>query len=292
MKNAAPKPNTAELLSLDEYDHIIVSFSGGKDSLACVRLLYQWKDGGFKGEMLRDNAKTRGVYFHAQDGETMYAAPSKQGKDATRRKFPQVSGDLSVRWCSAYLKIDVTARAITNDPALKTAKILFITGERREESKDGKGRALYAEIEKHRTNTKKRTVHQWRNVIDWSEDQVWSIIQRFKINPHPCYHLGFGRCSCMSCIFADKHQWATIRTLDPKRFAMIAEYEREFECTINRDESIEERAAKGAAFEQLDTETTQRAVATTREYPASMIIVDDWKLPAGAGRATACGGPN
>src|SRR4051794_2768928 len=30
------KPNTRELLPLDQYDHLLVSFSGGKDSLALV----------------------------------------------------------------------------------------------------------------------------------------------------------------------------------------------------------------------------------------------------------------
>jgi len=35
-----PKPNTTEQLPLDQFDHILVSYSGGKDSLACLlRLL-------------------------------------------------------------------------------------------------------------------------------------------------------------------------------------------------------------------------------------------------------------
>src|SRR5262245_30439719 len=33
---AEVRPNTSELLPLDQYDRIIISFSGGKDSLACV----------------------------------------------------------------------------------------------------------------------------------------------------------------------------------------------------------------------------------------------------------------
>jgi 3'-phosphoadenosine 5'-phosphosulfate sulfotransferase (PAPS reductase)/FAD synthetase len=338
-KPAKPRPNTAKLLPLDDYDLIVVSFSGGKDSLACVldliergvdkskiqlwhqridgdefgasfmdwpitegyceavaelldiRLMYQWKHGGFRGEMLRENERTRGVYFEAQNGETMYAAPSKQGKIATRRKFPQKSIDLSVRWCSAYLKIDVAARAITNDPDLKSAKILFITGERREESKSGKGRALYPEIERHRTHTKKRTVHQWRSVIDWTEERVWDLIAKYGINPHPCYHLGFGRCSCMACIFGDRHQWASVRALDPKRFDEILGYEKEFGCTIERKQNVEEQANDGAVFEQIASETRQATVAMIRTYPKHMIVVDDWQLPAGAGRASTCGGP-
>lgn len=330
------RENTVELLGLDEYDLFIVSFSGGKDSLAIVldllergvpkskiqlwhqridgdtvdrlmdwnvteaycaavaqhlglRILFQWKDGGFEGEMLRQDATTRGVYFETQEGETKYVAPSKRGKEATRRKFPQVSADLSVRWCSSYLKIDVCTRAINNDPALKGKKICVLTGERREESAN---RARYAEVESHKSSTKSRTVHQWRSVIDWSEQQVWDIIKRWSINPHPCYHLGFGRCSCMACIFGDKNQWATVRALDPERFAMILGYEHEFGCTIKRKESVEDQANKGAAFEQVASEDEQRQLALVHAYPVDQVVVEDWQLPAGAGRAAACGGPS
>lgn len=339
VKVVEPKSNTAELLPLEEYDVIIVSFSGGKDSLACVlnlldrgvdkskiqlwhqridgsdrddslmdwpvteayclavaktlgvRIMYQWKDKGFKGEMLRENSTTTGVYFETQIGDIKYVAPSTRGKKTTRRKFPQVSIDLSVRWCSAYLKIDVCTRAINNDSDLKDKKILVITGERREESKNGKGRALYAEVDAHKSNNKRRTVHQWRSVIDWSEEQVWDIIARYKINPHPCYHLGFGRCSCMACIFGDKNQWASIRAMDPKRFATIFDYEREFDCTIQRDESVADQADRGVPFEQIAEQSTHVRRALNDVYPVDEVIVYDWKLPAGAGRATVCGGP-
>jgi len=328
------RPNTADLLDLNEYDLFIVSFSGGKDSLAMVldllergvdkakiqlwhqridgetderlmdwnvteaycetvarhlgiRLLYQWKDQGFEGEMLREDAMTKGAYFETQDGEIKYAAPSARGKKATRRKFPQVSADLSVRWCSSYLKIDVCTRAINNDPALKGKKLCVLTGERREESAN---RARYAEVESHKSNTKSRTVHQWRSVIDWSEQQVWDIIKRWSINPHPAYHLGFGRVSCMACIFGDKNQWATIRALDPTRFEKIASYETEFDCTIKRKTSIVEEADKGAVYEQIESETRQATLAMSTQYPAFMVTVKDWELPAGAFRS--CGGPN
>lgn len=37
----APKSKQIALLPLDDYDHYIVSFSGGKDSLACLLLLME-----------------------------------------------------------------------------------------------------------------------------------------------------------------------------------------------------------------------------------------------------------
>ncbi|KKN80243.1 hypothetical protein LCGC14_0332120 [marine sediment metagenome] len=321
-----------------EYDHIIVGFSGGKDSLACVLKLlreypevkdkielwhhdidgregselmdwaitpdycravaealdlpiyFQWKVGGFEGEMLRENETTKGVKYEARDGsdEICYLAPGKSGKAGTRRKFPQVSADLSVRWCSAYLKIDVARRVINAEfkgELDQQVKVLLVTGERAEEST---ARANYNTAEVI-NSTRRREVHQWRAIHQWTEQQVWDITKDFSINPHPCYHLGWGRASCLACIFGNKDQWASVRALDPQRFEKVAGYEAEFETTIQRKLSIREQADRGAVFEQITSEDHQREIAVGKHYPRDEVIISDWKLPAGAYRA--CGGP-
>lgn len=65
------------------------------------------------------------------------------------------------------------------------------SGERRGEST---GRSKYNEMEIYfRANAEKklkRTVHQWRPVIDYSEKDVWEVMKRNKVNPHPCYRAG------------------------------------------------------------------------------------------------------
>lgn len=172
------KVNTTTLLPLERYDRIIVSFSGGKDSVflaldmkerleaaglplsrlqlwhqhvdgepskdvpfmdwPCtesycrvfakhlgVRILFQWRHGGFRREMLKDNDRSAPVSFDRQDGTTGTAGGVK-GKISTRRKFPQVSANLAVRWCSASLKIDTAALALNNEPAFKNSTILFL----------------------------------------------------------------------------------------------------------------------------------------------------------------------
>lgn len=145
--------------SIEVYDHIIVAFSGGKDSQACVlhlldmgvnpenielwhhdvdgregselmdwavtrdycrafaeafgmKIYYSWKEGGFEREMCRNNQLTAPTIFEIPGG--IAQAGGVLGKPSTRGKFPQVSPDLSVRWCSAYLKIDVGSAAIRN----------------------------------------------------------------------------------------------------------------------------------------------------------------------------------
>lgn len=244
------------------------------------KIYYSWKTGGFEGEMLRENAKTKSTKFETPEGEVLEVGGTR-GKESTRRKFPQVSADLSVRWCSAYLKIDVCAIAINNQPRFNNAKTLVVTGERAEESP---GRAKYAPFEAHKTDrrdSKKlaRIVDQYRPVHAWEESEVWAILERFNVNPHPAYRAGWGRLSCASCIFGSNNQWASVQKILPGSFNKIADYETEFNTTIHRTDTVEERAAAGAPYEAI---TDELAAELSSKELRSNIIATDWALPAGA----------
>jgi 3'-phosphoadenosine 5'-phosphosulfate sulfotransferase (PAPS reductase)/FAD synthetase len=324
------------LLPLERYDRILVSFSGGKDSLALVldllergvsreriqlwhqcvdgeagvdqhfvdwpstesyvravgkalgvRTLFQRRLGGFLGEMLKQNTCTRPVRFDRQDGGVGQAGGLK-GKVGTRRRFPQASGNLAVRWCSAVLKIDAFALAVNNEPAFRTGTFLVLTGERREESAN---RATYAEREPHRCDCGRRRVDAWRSMIDWPEEDVWAIIRRWRIKPHPAYRLSFSRVSCLGCVFGGADQWASVRKIAPDRFARIAAYEHEFGCTIKRGLTVEELADRGRPYPTCD-DAGLVALAMSPKYPADQVVMPDgepWRLPPGAFRRG--GGP-
>lgn len=186
---------------LSSYDVFLVTFSGGKDSLACflhlldlgvprnkielwhqdidgqegstlmdwpctqdyvrkvaqafkVPVYYSWREGGFEREMLRKDAATARTIWEEPGGKR--GSSGGEGQAGTRRKFPQLSPDLSVRWCSAALKIDVAASAIRNQKRFDNKRVLYLSGERREESKSPtSGRATYEEFEPQRSD--KRT---------------------------------------------------------------------------------------------------------------------------------------
>ena len=74
---------------------------------------------------------------------------------------------------SSVAKIDTCNSAICNDPRLKAAKVLVITGERRAESSN---RARYATVERRKGTNNNRRVDHWRMVIEMSEAQIWASL--------------------------------------------------------------------------------------------------------------------
>jgi 3'-phosphoadenosine 5'-phosphosulfate sulfotransferase (PAPS reductase)/FAD synthetase len=327
------RPNTTIIRDLGWYDYFLVSFSGGKDSVALalsllkngvakeriilmhqhvdgepggdvpfmdwpctesfcrafaqamgLRLLFQWRHGGFHRELLKSNAVIAPVSFEYLAGG-IGTAGGIRGKVSTRQLFPQVTADLSKRWCSPSLKIDVAAMAINNEPAFRGKRLLFLSGERRQESA---ARSRYAEAEQHRTHTKSRHVDHWRMVIDYTEQQVWDIMREFHVMPHPAYRLGWGRVSCLACIFGQADQWASVLLIAPDLFARIAQYERAFGKTIHKGKSVVDLANKGTAYPACHNRELV-ALAMDRNYPTHLALTDNWTLPPGAFKQ--CGGP-
>jgi len=322
----------------NDYDQIIVSYSGGKDSTAMVLQLldqgiepskiqlwhqcidgkgdtktdffdwpstegytqafadhfglglgWQWRAHGFKGELMRNEQPTGDVYYLeagtvSPSGltfkiDTPIRLRSQQHRTGTRLRWPAKSPDLSRRWCSAYLKIDVAARVINNvyqGDKNCPPKILFLTGERREESP---ARAKYKEIEPHRCNTQSRTVHHYRSVIDLKERDVWDLLEKHQIEPHPAYHLGFPRLSCRSCIFFTPNHWATLQDVDQAAVARLIEMEKELDFTIDNKYTLPELIQLGKS---KITRDNQKYIKQAVEPWSGEIITDNWTLPAGA----------
>lgn len=157
---------------------------------------------------------------------------------------------------------------------------MVITGERGEEST---ARSRYAMFEPHRADgragKKARHVDHWRPIRDWTERQVWALIERHRIAPHPCYFLGWGRASCAACIFGSASQWATLQMIAPELFETVARYEEEFGVRIHRDLTVRQLAAKGRPYPSATPEWARIALSEAYDLP---VVVDRWVLPAGA----------
>ena len=157
---------------------------------------------------------------------------------------------------------------------------MVITGERREESAN---RARYLNVEKHPCTKNGREVTWWRSVIEWSERDVWDIIERHAILPHPAYWLGFSRTSCFGCIFSTPDQWATMREISPDRFGQLVKMEHDLQHTIDRKLTLTQLADKGRSRlpEGLESEKWIRLALEGNIRPEDM-IVKRWTLPRGA----------
>lgn len=169
-------------------------------------------------------------------------------------------------------------------------KLLIVSGERRGESV---GRSKYNEIEIHRTNAVSkhhRTVHQWRPVIDYSEKDIWEVLKRHKVNPHPCYRAGWNRCSCAMCIFSTPQLFAGIRELYPKEYALLCQDEKVLGFTLDNHCDLETYIGSAdSCVYHGDKEAIQSLL--TGEFPVESVYVKDkWKYPVGAFHGAA-GGP-
>ena len=252
-----------------------------------IPIYYSWRIGGFESEMLRENERTNPVCWETPEG-TIDQAGGEQGTRSTRRRFPQVSAFLSVRWCSSSLKIDVCGMALRNQPRFRRGRTLFISGERAEESV---ARSRYASFEPYRDDLRggkryKRPIDHWRPVLYWKAGRVWNILRDWGMTPHPAYVLGWGRVSCMGCIFGSAHQFASVQEIAPDRFERIASYEEAFGCTIKRGENVRQLAARGNAY-QMENGDVEAALSKT--YDGTVFQkVSEWTLPNGA-FGEACG---
>ena len=282
-----------------------------------IPLRVSWRKNGFFGELYRIGASELIEYVDPETGEIYQCPPSKKYMECQklkaaaisemenklaefgyRMKFPMKSGDLSRRWCSAYLKIMVADTVLRNMNSVaanltktrKDIKLLIVSGERRGESV---GRSKYNEIEIHRTNAvykHHRTVHQWRPVIDYSERDIWEVLKRHKVNPHPCYRAGWNRCSCAMCIFSTPRLFAGIRELYPKEYALLCQDEKILGFTLDNHCDLETYIGSAdSCVYHGDKEAIQSLL--TGEFPVESVYVKGkWKYPAGAFHGAA-GGP-
>lgn len=390
-----------KLLPLEEYDLIIVLFSGGKDSTACyykllemgvpkdkielwhhdidgghplrrmdwrctqsyvksfaeveeVALRPSYRVNGFFGELYRIGASEPIEWIEPDTGEVMQCRLSQNylkcqelkercAEDMEealkqyghRMKFPAKSGDLSRRWCSAYLKIAVADSVISNldrleqlgglggkrlkfpakggthqgrwcSGSLKAAvqdsvtsnldktkadvKVLVVSGERRGESA---GRAMYNEMEVHRTNAEKkshRIVHQWRPVIDYSEKDVWEVLKRHNANPHPCYRAGWNRCSCAMCIFSTPKLFSGIRELYPEEYAALRQDEIILGFTLDNKCDLDTFVGEAKSCVYHGDARAIHNLITGEFTPDDVYVKGEWRYPAGAFHG-AEGGP-
>jgi hypothetical protein len=247
-----------------------------------IPIYFSWKKGGLVGEMYRENAPTAPTAFETPDGTVQETGG--RGPVGTRRKFPAVTASLTTRWCSSYMKISVADAALRNQERFLGLRALFVTGERAEESRQ---RAQYKPFEPHRSDNRagrpaaRRHIDHWRPVLYWEEKRIWEIIERYRVEPHPAYHLGISRTSCAFCIFGGSKQMRTAREALPGQFEQLANIEVEFDHTMKHGCSLRELTDHAEPYQAAADNPAMLALAASTTFDVP-IITDNWSLPAGA----------
>lgn len=205
------------------WDHIVVSISGGKDSavlldyatkhfpksiITCVHAIID-----IDWEETLPTVKSQAALYEIPlitvqavniRGETngflkQLTSPrvNRKTKEVGEYKFP---GPNNTRWCTSSLKIGPIDKYVRSLPG----KTLVMIGERREESPQREKLTAFRPDSK---NSKRgRYVVKYSPLLDYKIDEIWDIIHANDIPIHPCYSWGVSRASCAICIFSSDNE--------------------------------------------------------------------------------------
>lgn len=220
----------SEMLPLQEYDEVHVNVSGGVDSVATalvalhgyhfpkekIKLVHMRVDGDPE-----DTTKRQLFDWPQTDRYLQYLSEkldlpliviwgdlSLEERIRERKMFP----DSSCRFCTSYMKRDVYAKWVRQ---FENCKILLMTGERSEESKERSKKPVFTLHSAHATDKKNRTVHWLKPIKDMLKYQVRQLAADYGIELHPCYEW-VSRCSCKFCIFNSASEMQRTSRLFPE----------------------------------------------------------------------------
>lgn len=152
-----------------------------------------------------------------------------------RGKWP----DSNNRWCTSYLKTDITNKWIRQNRLALGERVLFLTGERRDESpRRAKLPAMQVHSTTLKTTRKGNFLCHWhRPVLDYEKGKMFERGRTLGIEPHPCYEY-LGRCSCIACVLMpDKNAIENMKRY-PERFRQLIQLELKHSHTWKRRTSL------------------------------------------------------
>lgn len=249
----------------------IVTFSGGKDSLAALlwirnnftkRFTAVFCDTGWEHpityryiEQVREKLEFDLVTLRSRKFDGMIDLAKK------KKRFPSSQR----RFCTSELKaiptIDYLLDVVRED-------FIIIQGIRAEESesrakmavqcnyfkyyleprgKDKNGKDKFQTYRRREILEFSKT-HEtgvWRPVFDWTAQQVIDYIAESGLEPNPLYKMGFKRVCCFPCIMSSKPEIYQITQRFPERIAEIAGYEKECKSSFLGPDSIPKKCHKG-----------------------------------------------
>lgn len=138
------------------------------------------------------------------------------------------------RFCTQELKVFIANRYMEGKNAISAVGI---------RAAESDARALMGEWEEHPPGGGDYST--WRPIIAWTEQDVIDIHHQYGVPPNPLYLKGASRVGCWPCIFARKHEIRMMAEVDPQRVQIIELLETEI-TRLQRERA----AAKGTTPEE------------------------------------------
>jgi 3'-phosphoadenosine 5'-phosphosulfate sulfotransferase (PAPS reductase)/FAD synthetase len=193
------------MIELNNYDKIILSISGGKDSQAMTelvsaeskihdRLVLAYADTGaeWKESLIQCELISKKYNIPLIVGKAYRPLPEEI---MLRGMWPSSSCRLCTSNCKRS-NLDKIVRKFNGN-------ILVVTGERREESRS---RSILEESDLlSRLTTRNRTVTSYRPMLGFTEQDIFRIIKSSGLQEHPAYGYGNERVSCALCVLASEN---------------------------------------------------------------------------------------
>jgi len=242
-------------MNLHEYNIIIINSSAGKDSLCAIHEVCRLADeqeysknsivvshqdlDEMEWEGTKELAIKQAEHYGLQFVQTKRR--NAAGQEETLLEYAERRGKWpsnKQRWCTSDFKRGPGGRVVTAfTKDLDKCRVLYVFGFRKDESP---ARAK-KEVLKINTNltSKKRTVHEWLPIHDWSIGRVWKTIRENNLPYHYAYDLGMPRLSCMFCIFSPFDALVIAGKANPKLLDKYIEVERKIGHTFRDGFAIE-----------------------------------------------------
>lgn len=231
MKQLALFEPEPEITLADNYTSVIVNYSTGIDSTGVI----YWALQHFPKEKIWLVYCDTGLEYDINDALHLKVAEFLNVRAVILRHPKGFLGlleergmwpDSQNRWCTSYLKRDETDKWIRRNRQLLGEKVLFLTGERRDESPR---RAKLPEIQLHRTTLKTERkgrfeCHWYRPVLDFEKGKMFEWGRDLGLAPHPCYEF-LPRCSCYACILMPDRHAAENMKRHPEKFRKLIQAE-------------------------------------------------------------------
>jgi 3'-phosphoadenosine 5'-phosphosulfate sulfotransferase (PAPS reductase)/FAD synthetase len=250
---------------------VIVSFSGGKDSLASLLWVRNNLTKDFITVFCDTGWEHPLTYKYIEEvqeqlGLNLITVKSKKFNgmvDLTKKKSRWPSSQR--RFCTSELKtipmIDYILDEVNDD-------VLIIQGIRAAESakraemskqctyfkyyvqpygKDKNGKDKYHTYRRKDVLAfrKKYADDLLRPVFDWSAQQVIDYILENGIQPNPLYRMGYKRVGCFPCVMASQQDIYNISVQEPERISYIAGLEQQFNSSFFGPDKISSKYYKG-----------------------------------------------